>query len=149
MNEFELTESVGRKKAKRLFNKYELVESDNIFSCWDFSGRTQSIADEAVNYFIEVKNRDLKSTTYDTTFLEVEKLNALKAVADANEKAAIFYLCFFNDDIAYMFNLRKIDITNVSIFQMNLRHKTAIDVGIKQKLLIEIPLELGKRYKVN
>jgi len=146
MNPFELSEQICDAKTKALLPKYDLVRGEQ-FSVWDYSGCTQTIDNGNKNFFLEVKNREVSSTAYDdTTFLEVEKLNGLTAVANQYD-ADIFYLVFYTD-CAYVFNLRKIPITDVKISQMNLVYKSKADLGTKDKLIMELPFSAGYKKKL-
>lgn len=150
MDEFEKREEIGRAKMRTRFsNKYQLDESENIKEVWDFSGKTQHLGEAEQNYFVEVKDRDAASTTYKTAYLEVPKLNGLLDIANANGNAAIIYANFYTDGYCYLFNLRKISLTDVTISKMLLKHKTVKDVGMKEKLIVELPLSLGKKFKYN
>lgn len=149
MDEFEKQEQIGRDKMRKRFSKYQLDESENILEIWDFSGRTQHLGEAEQNYFVEVKDRDATSTQYSTAYLEVPKLNALLDIANANGNAAIIYANFYTDGYCYLFNLRKINLTDVSISKMLLKHKTVKDVGMKEKLIVELPLRLGTKYRYN
>ncbi|MCC8409893.1 hypothetical protein LJ707_13225 [Mucilaginibacter sp. UR6-1] len=141
MNEFEKCEEIGRNKTKMLFPNYQFAESPDISEVWDFSGQTPTL-----NYFIEVKDRQISSTAFDSSILEADKLKNLTAIADANGKANMYYLCFYTDGVAYSYNLRNISITDINIVIKNAGRKTVIDVGKKDKIFIEIPHRLGRKY---
>lgn len=147
MNEFEEQEQIGRDKMKTRFSKYQLDESEDVYEAWDFSGKTQHLGESEQNYFVEVKDRQIASTEYSTAYLEVDKMNRLLDIANDNGNAAVMYVNFYTDGYCYIFNLRKVMLTDVAISKMPMKHKTLKNVGIKEKLIVELPLKMGTKYR--
>jgi hypothetical protein len=151
MNPYEESENISRDKTRALFPKYDLVESANIFSTWDFSGQTQHMGEAPKNFFIEVKNREVTSNQYDdnTSYLEADKLQRLTQIANQHGNAAIFYLNFYTDGVAYCYNLRDISITDVKVVIKSVYHKTKEATGKVDKLFYELPFKIGRKYIYN
>jgi hypothetical protein len=145
MNEFDKSEKICDMKTKALFPQYNFVRSEP-GTVWDMSGQTRSLTTERDNFFLEVKDRKVSSTAFDTAYLEAKKLRALTNYANMHN-ADVHYLCFYTDGIAYSFNLRKIGITEVYIVEKNLIAKHDEDAGMKDKIIVELPYHLGKKYR--
>lgn len=151
-NAFQKAEDICTEKTLKLLgHKYNLDRSADQFEVWDFSGVTQSLEAEDKSFFIEVKNRDIKSTTYDSIYMELSKFQSLIEVADSNDNADCFYLNFFTDNIALIFNLRKLRLCEVK-FQSVITSKTTADnkERLVDKLMIALPVnQAAKKYKIN
>ena len=90
------------------------------FAVCDLTGHT------SCDIFIEIKYRDLKSTSYNTTFLEVKKYNHLMEYANLTSNGRAFYFVTFTDGVSYLYDLKKIE--NIEIFR-------------DQRLMKEVTLE--------
>lgn len=147
MTKFETAEKICTQKTLALYgNKYQLDHSADPYASWDFSGVTHSTK-QAVNYFIEVKNRDVTSTYYPTVVMELTKFENLKAVAKANGNAIMFYLNFYTDGKAYVFNLNKLSLIDIKISVKSSPKTTMGDSEATNKIMIEIPFKYGKSVK--
>ena len=148
-NKIAIKEKAGRDKVMSYFgNKYDFVLSENPGDQWDLSGCTYNIGCDDKNYFIEVKDRDISSTSFNTCILEYKKFESLKDLSK-EYNADIFYTCLYTDDIMYMFNLRKLTLMDVSLTTINAPKISMQDHYNKiPKLMIELPFALGTRYKL-
>lgn len=142
-------EKKGRDKVVNTYGGvYTLVESTDKYASWDLSGRTSHIDKEDKNFFIEIKDRQVKSTSYNTCFLEYKKVSLLREVANAYD-ADMFYIVTYTDNKMYVFNLRKIDITQVSMSITPSPENTMNGEQIYvDKLFIELPFSLGKEVRI-
>ncbi len=147
MTKFEQAEAICTQKTLALYgHKYQLDHSADPYASWDFSGATHSTK-QTVNYFIEVKNRDVTSTCYPTVVMELTKFENLKAVAKANGDATMFYLNFYTDGKAYVFNLNKLSLVDIKISVKSSPKTTMGDREATNKIMIEIPFKCGKSIK--
>jgi hypothetical protein len=149
MDAYDKLEIIGRNKIVQLFgDKHNLVCSENKYDIYDISGVTTGIlTDEPKAFFMEVKERSFKSHQFDTAFIEYLKLSHLKQLAK-DYKADLFYCCNYSDGVTIVFNLSKIAITDVYIKVESVKKKTVEDSVYQDKLFIELPLSLGKKYKL-
>lgn len=114
----------------------------------DLSGATINKYGITVNMYNEVKSRNIKSTDFGTTFLEVKKLDKLLDIAKANNGKA-FYFVTFIDGRSFLF-----DLTNVKqkyAVQQEWCNNITIGDNPTQKVLkdvIRLPLfAADKKYK--
>lgn len=129
---FDLAEQEGRRKAAKLFGtKYNYTFSDDKYSSFDVK-----INGLEKDSYVEIKNRNFDSTRHNTDFIEYMKLRHLKMAAKEDK---MFYLCFYNDGVARMYDLKKIDITEVFISEVPMNKHTAVDSYEVNKLMIELP----------
>lgn len=146
-NKFKQAEDIGRDKTVKLLPNYQLIESTNPYEVWDFSGYTDSVHYKG-NYFIEVKNRTNPSTGYTSAFLEYDKFKRLIEVADNNGKASVFYIMHFSDSITHIYNLRKLNLSDVNIRELSLP-QTSMGTKTKvNKLMVELPYKLADVRKL-
>lgn len=137
---YTLAEVLGRDKTKALFgHKQTLVEVEERSAAMDFSGSTL-----AYNWYLEVKDRGCKSTDFDSDLLEYKKL---KGIQNVDKDGKYYYLCFFTDGVARLYELNKINITNVYIGNFLCPDSTVEDKGNKMKLCFELPTNLAKTMK--
>lgn len=105
-------ENLGRNICTGIFTGMTWTPMQLKFDICDLSGNTSNtnnvvIKKSNVDVYIEINVRNLKSTTYNTTFLEVKKHDHLTNLANyPNSKA--FYFVAFTDGIAYLFDLKAI-----------------------------------------
>jgi len=140
-NQFELDELEGRRKAAKLFGTgYTYTFTEDKYAYYDC--KVNGMAKDSI---IEIKNRDCKSTTYQTDIIEYIKLRHLTIEAKNDN---IFYLNFFSDGVARLYDLREIDITQVYVAQIPMNRTTATQSDIVNKLVIELPQDKAIRtYK--
>jgi len=141
-NGYTINELLGREKTFALLSeKAQLVAVEDKFAPYDVTGSTLT-----KNFYIEVKNRMVKSDDYDTDLLEYSKL---KGMQNVEPNALHFYLCFFTDGVARLYHLNKIKIQDVYIDIKNCPVSSVENKGIKQKICYELPIHLAKTYKLN
>ena len=138
-DQFLIKESIGRTKTVCLFPQYHLVESTDRFTAWDVSGQTTNIAGDVKPFFIEIKDRNLSSNDFDSVFLEFTKYQHLLQVSEENAGADIFYLSFFKDDIALIYNLKKIKVSELNLSIQNVNKTTMAASPNVMKIMIELP----------
>ena len=147
-NRFSEAERIGRDKTVMLLHNYQLVESKNPYEVWDFSGTTSTFEYEDRPFFIEVKNRGIKSTDYTSVYLEYDKFKRLIDVADNNGQASVFYIMYFADNVSLIYNLRNINLMDVNIKMQSLPSTTMGENTNIDKLIVELPYKLAQRRKL-
>jgi len=87
----------------------EWTSNNDKYGVWDVSGTTaEHTPFNQLDMYIEVKARDVKSSTYPTTFLEVKKCKALLIQAqNSPNRGKAFYFVTFTDGKSYLFDLTK------------------------------------------
>ncbi|WP_428329025.1 hypothetical protein [Mucilaginibacter sp.] len=139
-NQFLKKEAVGRAKTVTLFPQYQLVESSDPYAVWDMSGQTTTnITGELKPFFIEIKDRNISSTDFDSVFLEFSKYQHLLQISEANAGADIFYLSFFKDNKALIYNLKKLKVSELKLSIQNVNKTTMADSPNVNKVMIELP----------
>ena len=144
---FDKAERLCNEKTRALFPNYNFIRSE-AGEVYDFSGHTKNLSSSNKNFFLEVKNRECASTDFydETCYLEAEKLYSLITIANGAD-ADIHYLNFYEDGVAYCYNLSNIKITEVKISKKMLPYKTKMDKEIlREKLVVELPYSLAKKY---
>lgn len=142
MNEFQNCENKGRKKAELLFKKLNITEYE--FSKGEFDSFDGRFTWNDTKYILEIKDRQIKSTTYSTAIMEVDKLKSLIDLKEADEQ--ICYLNFYTDDVAVMFTNK--DIKKGKITQKMCNRTTAIDSGRRLKKVVEIDINNAEKFKL-
>jgi hypothetical protein len=100
-------EQIGRDKFISIHSGMTWFQNPDRYGVWDMSGTTTTASGVVKNKFIEAKGRDITSSQYGTTFLELKKLDHLLDVAAANNAKA-FYFVSYSDGKSFLF-----DLTNV------------------------------------
>lgn len=79
--------------------------------------------------------------------MEIPKLKALCKRLKDNELDNVYYVCFFGNDVAYIYSVKKIvgSLKDglIKVRNMNLNRTTAIYTGTKKKQIIMIPKNLA------
>jgi hypothetical protein len=141
-------EQIGR-------DKFILIHSGNTWTPYvdryavvDLSGSTKNKNGDEINMFIEAKARDIKSTEFGTTFLELKKLDSMLEFATCNGGKAYYFVTYI-DGKSFLF-----DLTNVKskyAIQQELCNDITIGDKPTQKILkdvIHLPLfKADRRYK--
>ncbi len=146
MNAFIKQDQIGRDKTIMLFPKLDLVESPNQYSVWDMSGMTTNIAGDVKPFLMEVKDRDVKSSSYETVFMEVKKYQALTKLADENNIQDIFYINHYTDNITYVFNLKNIKVYDLQLVVKKAPKTTMGATEYVDKIFVELPIHHGRKY---
>ncbi|MEJ5962796.1 hypothetical protein [Pedobacter immunditicola] len=119
------------------------ITNNDKYGIWDISGSTaEYFPVNPLDYYVEVKARDVKSSTYPTTFLEVKKCKALLIQAqNSPNKGKAFYFVTFTDHKSYLFDLTKLWEKGFKTSEIYMPKSTFIDdeFWIK-KQIIELPL---------
>lgn len=132
-------EEIGRQKAiKLLGDKATLVEPEDRYAPFDFSGSTIT-----KNFYIEVKNRDCKSTSYTEDLLEYGKAKAMKNI---EPNANRYFLNFFTDGVARLYHLNKLRFEDLFIENKLCPASSSEDKGEQMKICYLIPTDLAKTY---
>ncbi|RKR82634.1 hypothetical protein BDD43_2819 [Mucilaginibacter gracilis] len=148
MTAFEIREEIGRDKAIKLFPNYQLVKSPDLFSHWDISGCTTNVAGETKEFLIEVKDRDITSKSVPDIFMEWYKYQELLKLSEANNDADIFYLSMFSDNIAYIYNLKKLKVSELVLEVRKVKKTTVEDSEIIDKLMVLLPFNKAQIKKL-
>lgn len=133
MNKFQEAETEGRAKFQQILDQCKFTGQPTIdqFDRVDY----KFLDNKNKEWNVEIKCRDKKYEQYDTYMLEVSKYEALKQFDRA------LYVCFF-DDVAYIFNINKIEY---NIRQIYCNKTTVESTGKVKKSVIMIPKEVGVR----
>ncbi|MGY4540072.1 hypothetical protein ACVW0P_004514 [Mucilaginibacter sp. UYNi724] len=144
MDMFLEREAIGRTKTVNLFPNYILVESVNRYAVWDMSGCTTTIAGDVKPFFIEIKDRNLSSTDFDSVFLEFSKYQHLLKISEDNAGADIFYISHFNNNVALIYNLKKLKVSELNLSIKNVGKTTLGYTNKVDKIMIELPYNKAK-----
>lgn len=110
MNNFEMHENKGRAKLRRLLELSPKVElyhfTDDPYNHIDVFITGVSNCTSA----IEIKDREIPSTKYDTVMIEKTKVDALTKAYEESGYTP-YFLTLFNDGIAYLWNLNNLDLS--------------------------------------
>lgn len=119
------------------------VAMENKYDVCDITGKTNC------EIFIEIKARDIRSTTYSTTFLEVKKYNHLMDFAHSTSTGKAYYFVTFTDSVAVLF-----DLTKIKNFQQYYDRRWMKEVSLEgqtkmvEKEIYDLPIKLAvKKYK--
>lgn len=139
-NEYETLDIKGREIVKKIFYKANFTDG-TMTDYFDLETNTMN-----GRSLIEVKYREkINSTEYDTDILEYSKLSNLR---NEDSEANYFYMMLFKDNVARLYNLNNISITDV---YLDVKECPASSVesarGVKDKLMIELKKETAKIYK--
>lgn len=122
------------------------VESTSKFDVWDLVGEKND-----TKMYVEIKNREIKSTAYSTSFLELKKYKNLTELAsDSTGKAKAFYFVSYTDNVSYLWDLSKLKLDKLKIekrwmLEVTLDHRQ--DYVVKE--VIELPLTAAsKKYTI-
>lgn len=117
------------------------TENKEKFGVWDLRGESGKS-----RMYIEIKNRDIKSTSYTTTFLEKKKLDNLNELKVNGEKTKIYYFVTYSDNVSYLFDLTKLKPKQYTTSKIWMKEVT-LDNQHKQvqKEVIELPLTVAKK----
>ena len=88
-------------------------------------------------YAIEAKDRDYTHSSYDVWFLEQHKYTTLMSEAG---KYSPLYINTFKDNWMVVWDLSKIDWSNVETSTRTLSKTTVIDKGKQQKMVYMLPV---------
>jgi len=125
--------------------------SQSKYDTYDASGSTISKVDNTqLDIFSEIKVREISSTDYYTSFLEVKKYASLIELTKSNPdvRAKAFYFVHYNDKVAYLFDLTAIKPDEYTA-KWRLMKEVSLDGQTKmvEKLVYELPLtDAVKRY---
>lgn len=137
---YTLAEILGREKTIALLGHDTiLIEVEERSAPMDFSGSTL-----ARHWYLEVKNRNCKSTDFDSDLLEYKKF---KGIQNVDPDGNYYYLCFFTDGVARLYHLNKIRIQDVYVGMFYCPDSTVEDKGNTLKLCFELPTKLAKTMK--
>lgn len=139
-------EKIGREKTLKLFGeKIQLYASLDRFAVWDLSGSTKYFLNTKQNdFYLEIKDRDIASDSYSTDFLELSKYQDLM---EFDNNADHYYLCFFMDDKARMYDLGQLNLATVDIRWGKYPSDINKDIQV-DKLMIHLPTSTAKTYKL-
>ena len=147
-------ESKGRDIYLQLHPNMSWTTNQDKFGLWDLSGNTSCtsnriIKNSNVDMYGEVKVRNLSSTSYSTTFLEVKKYYHLMDLANLTDNGKAFYFVAFSDATAALFDLKTID--NIDQYWTKRWMKEVTLEGQTksvEKEIYDLPLSLAvKKYK--
>jgi hypothetical protein len=122
------------------------IESQSKFDVWDMYG----LSDKSKMY-VEIKNREIKSTSYLTSFLELKKFkNLTEMVSNSSEKTKVFYFVSYTDNVSYLFNLTKLKLDELKVEKRWMKEVTLDNrQEYIQKEVIELPLTAAsKKYTI-
>jgi hypothetical protein len=144
-------EDIGRSIFTSTFPLMRWTENTDIYGRWDVSGSTRStyaaslVAKKSVDMYAEIKVRNLKSTDYNTTYLEKKKYDAMIDLANQTSTGKAFYFVSFTDDASYLFYLKNIEVHKYQKSSW-MKEKT-YDQSSKylEKLIYDLPLNLAVR----
>lgn len=100
-------EQIGRDKFIAIHSGMTWTPYEDRYDVVDLSGSTINKNGITINQFIEAKSRNIKSTQYNTTFLELNKLNNMLDYAKSNGGKA-FYFVTYTDGKSFLFDLTKV-----------------------------------------
>ena len=119
------------------------VAMGNKYDVCDLTGKTEC------EIFIEIKAREIKSTSYSTTFLEAKKYNHLMDLANVTATGKAYYFVTYTDNVALLFNL-----TTIKNIQQNYDRRWMLEVTLEgqntmvEKEIYDLPIALAvKKYK--
>lgn len=136
---FMASEKKGRDKTITILNNVRLIESEDLYSSWDFSGTSLT------TFFLEVKNREILSTDYSTSILEVDKLRSIIKIAKENNAKA-YYFTIYNDNKAFLFDLFELPYYEIDVELKEMNEKTATGYNYKKdKLVYLLPLSMASQ----
>jgi len=143
-------EAKGREKFTLQHPHNNWVENTEKFGFWDFSGSTVGKGCTIpTDKYIEVKGREIKSTSYSTSFLEVKKYNQLMALANQTTTGKAFYFVSYTDNVSILFDLKK--IKNIEQYwDKRWMKEVTLEGQTKtvEKEIYDLPLSLAvKKYK--
>lgn len=97
-------EQKGREKALKYLKDWgEITFTEDPYAPYDAEIKTKGNN----TIILEIKDRDIPSTKYDTYLLEKTKYDSLKEIPGIH-----FYVNFFNDGVVGLWNLDRIDTTD-------------------------------------
>ncbi|SDJ95261.1 hypothetical protein SAMN04487898_105137 [Pedobacter sp. ok626] len=135
-------EQIGRDKFISIHSGMTWTPMPDRYEVVDLSGATH------INMYIEAKGRNIKSTDYGTTFLELKKLDNLLDIAKANNGKA-FYFVTYIDGKSFLFDLTHVK-EKYSVQQQWMNDITIGDYATQKVLkdVIHLPLfAADRRYK--
>jgi hypothetical protein len=135
--------------ANNTFHSYKLSEDQ--FSPYDAVVVSNTIKEDGTRrrYFIEFKNRNMKSTKFTDYIMEMEKYNKLIEMKKENEFDGILYLnTFTQDSIAFIWIVDRI-MNKVKKVSMTCPKYSAIDKGEVYKYVAMLPTDKAIKVDVN
>lgn len=141
-NKYQTAEEKGRQLTQLILgSKVELIQL-GLTARADFSGSTITQGD----FVLETKYRNVSSTAYESDFLEVFKLDGLKAISEG--KMNLIYFSIFNDGKARLHNLSTLSLTDLK-FDLLYADKstTQPELGKEYKMVILLPNAKAKTFK--
>lgn len=142
-------EAIGRQIFVLQHPGNQWVNNNEKFGQWDVSGSTKSNSATAPSdKYIEIKARQIRSSDYLSTFLEVKKYDQLMALAIQTKTGKAFYFVTFTDNTALLFDLK--NIRNIEKFkETRLMKEVTLEGQTKlvEKEIYDLPLGLAvKKY---
>ena len=122
------------------------VESTSKFDVWDLVGSKND-----TKMYVEIKNREIKSTSYSTSFLELKKYKNLTDIANtSSDKAKAFYFVSYTDNVSYLWDLSKLKLDKLKIEKRWMLEVTLDNrQDYVEKEVIELPLTAAsKKYTI-
>ena len=118
------------------------TENQDKFGIWDLKGNSESS-----EMYVEIKNRDIKSTSYSTSFLELKKYNNLLELANnSTSKTKVYYFVTYADNVSYLFDLTKLKMDQIQKSKIWMKEVSlAGQDKMVQKEVIELPLAVAKK----
>jgi len=139
---YEAAEDKGRQKTLGLFGaNLNMVFIQEKSCSADVSGTTMLHI-----WYGEIKDRDCKSTTYDSDLIEYSKWKNLQ---NLDKSALHYYINFFTDNVCRVYLLNDIKMHDLYISTISAPVSSVEDKGQKDKLMIELPISKAKVYKYN
>lgn len=147
MNEFIKAENDGRMLFKSILDQCKITDQNPSVDLYDTVDYYYSINGQKCG--AEIKKRAEQYQDYDTHLMEIPKLKALCKRLKDNELDNVYYVCFFGNDVAYIYSVKKIvgSLKDglIKVRNMNLNRTTAIYTGTKKKQIIMIPKNLAQK----
>jgi len=142
ISKYTLAEQVGRDKALHILGgKTKIDEVEEPSAPYDLSGTTVTS-----NFFIEVKYRNNKSTTYDSDLLEYLKFKRMQNAVGKDDKR--YYMVIYSDNVARLYQLNDLNLDKVYITNFDCPTSSVEVKGNKEKICIELPFEVAKKTYV-
>lgn len=122
------------------------TESQSKFDVWDLVGEKND-----TKMYVEIKNREIKSTSYSTSFLELKKFKNLTELATSSTGITkAFYFVSYTDNVSYLFDLTKLKLDQLKVEKRWMKEVTLDNRReYVEKEVIELPLTAAsKKYTI-
>lgn len=122
------------------------TESQSKFDVWDLVGTKND-----TKMYVEIKNREIMSTSYSTSFLELKKYKNLTELAsNSTGKSKVFYFVSYTDNVSYLFDLTKLKLDELIVEKRWMKEVTLDNrQEYVEKEVIELPLTAAsKKYTI-